>query len=163
MADDGRHCEETYKPRPGSIRGFSHFVNLGGVLDEKQTSELRDLLEAHQTRIVAKAKDALGFAMGRDPERVGRDSIDASVEEELYSTKLQLHDREKKLLTKINDALERLDAGEIAECEDCSEEIGFKRLLARPVTTLCVVCKEDREADEATIGPISGPQAFVKK
>ncbi len=163
MADDDRQSQETYKPRLGSIRGFSHFVNLGAVLDETQTSELRDQLEADQARILSKSKEALGFAMSRDPERVGRDSIDASVEEELYSTELRLHDREKKLLSKINRALERLDAGEIEECEDCGDDIGFKRLVARPVTTLCVVCKEDREAGEAAIGPISHPQAFVRK
>lgn len=136
---------------------------MDALLDDKQTSALRDKLQTERDRIVAKSKDALGFAMGRDPEIVGRDSIDASVEEGIYSTELRLHDREKKLLEKIDGALERLDAGEIDECEDCGDEIGFKRLLARPVTTLCVSCKEDREAGENAIGPISGPQAFVKK
>jgi DnaK suppressor protein len=43
----------------------------------------------------------------------------------------------------------RLEAGEIDECEECSEPIGFKRLLARPVTTLCFECKTAREQTEA--------------
>ena len=38
--------------------------------------------------------------------------------------------------------------GTIDECEDCGEPIGFKRLLARPVTTLCIDCKEEREKEE---------------
>ncbi|RMH45146.1 MAG: RNA polymerase-binding protein DksA [Deltaproteobacteria bacterium] len=93
--------------------------------------------------------------MARDPERTGRDSIDQCVEEELYSTELRLHDREKKLLAKIDEALARLERGEIDECEDCGDSIGFKRLLARPVTTLCVACKEDREEGEVRAGPLA--------
>jgi DnaK suppressor protein len=86
--------------------------------------------------------------MERDRDRVGRDSLDESTEEEMYSTQLRLHDREKFLLVKINEALERLDSGIINECEDCSDPIGFKRLLARPVTTLCINCKSEREQNE---------------
>jgi len=132
-------------------------------LNEKQTSELRGKLQTDQVRIEARSRDAVGFAMARDPETVGRDSIDATVDEAIHSTELRLHDREKKLLRKIHSALERLEAGEINECEDCGDEIGFKRLLARPVTTLCVMCKEEREAGEAAVGSPSGQQDFVKK
>jgi DnaK suppressor protein len=64
------------------------------------------------------------------------------------STELRLRDREKKLLGKIDLALARLEDGTINQCEDCGEPIGFKRLLARPVTTLCIDCKERREAHE---------------
>ena len=53
--------------------------------------------------------------------------------------------REKKLLGKIRGAVTRLEDGTIDECEDCGDPIGFKRLLARPVTTLCIHCKESRE------------------
>ena len=130
------------------------------MLTPEQTAELRAKLEAERARILENARNALGFAMGRDPERVGRDSIDASVEEGLYSTELRIHDREKKLLVKIDGALERLETGEIDECEDCGDPIGFKRLAARPVTTLCVECKQDREAGEATTSSDSGSPGF---
>jgi DnaK suppressor protein len=70
------------------------------------------------------------------------------MEEELFSTELRLRDREKFLLGKILGALQRLQDGEIDECESCGERIGFKRLLARPVTTLCIDCKEEREKEE---------------
>ena len=130
------------------------------MLTSDQAAELRSRLESERARILASAEQALGFAMSRDPERVGRDSIDASVEEGIYSTELRLHDREKKLLTKIDAALERLGSGEIDECEDCGDPIGYKRLLARPVTTLCVECKQDREADEVAAGPGPRPSGF---
>ena len=66
----------------------------------------------------------------------------------LLSTDLRLRDREMKFLNKVRKALLRLDEGIIDECEDCGELIGFKRLMARPVTTLCIHCKESREEQE---------------
>ena len=86
--------------------------------------------------------------MNRDRESFGRDSLDESTEEAMFSTELRLVDRETFLLSKVQDALARLRDGVIDECEDCDEPIGFKRLLARPVTTLCIECKEDREQNE---------------
>ena len=80
---------------------------------------------------------------------IGRDSIDESMEEEIFSTEMRLHDREKFLLGKIDKQLARLDADEIDVCEDCGETIAFRRLLARPVTTLCIDCKEQSEREEA--------------
>ena len=118
------------------------------MLSPEQTEQLRERLLADRARLNASAQSALDFAMDRDRDRVGRDSLDESTEEEMYSTKLRLHDREKFLLGKIESALHRLDNGEIDECEDCSEPIGFKRLLARPVTTLCIECKSAREENE---------------
>ena len=75
--------------------------------------------------------------------------MDEATEEETYSTQLRLADRETFLLNKIREAMTRLEAGEIDECEECSEPIGFKRLLALPVTTLCFECKTAREQVES--------------
>jgi len=129
------------------------------VLTDDQTAQLRHALREDRARIIDKARQALGFAMSRAPGTVGRDSIDASVEEGIYSTELRLHDREKHLLAKIDKALERIEHGELDECEDCGDPIGFKRLLARPVTTLCVECKQDREDKENATGPV--PRADI--
>lgn len=118
------------------------------MLNDQQISELRQKLTAERNRLLVSARQALDFSRDRDKDRVGRDSLDESVEEWLYSTELRLKDREKFLLGKLTEALERLEAGNIDECEDCSEEIGYARLSARPVTTLCIACKEEREASE---------------
>ncbi|MEA2625892.1 MAG: DnaK suppressor protein [Candidatus Binatota bacterium] len=61
---------------------------------------------------------------------------------------LRIKDRERKLLTKIDEALKRIEDGEYGICEQCSEEIGVQRLKARPVTTLCIDCKAAQEAQE---------------
>jgi DnaK suppressor protein len=117
------------------------------MLTDKQKDQLRDVLTTERQRLVTNAKDGLAFSMNRE-RNIGRDSIDESMEEELFSTELRLRDREKFLLGKIDESMRRLDEGLIDECEDCGEPIGFKRLLARPVTTLCIDCKEEREKEE---------------
>jgi len=123
------------------------------MLTTEQTTALRTLLQADLTRLSEHAHNGLEFTMDRDRDRIGRDSMDESTEEEIYSTQLRLHDRETFLLDKIREALRRLEAGEIDDCEECSEPIGFKRLMARPVTTLCFECKTAREQVEADEEP----------
>jgi RNA polymerase-binding transcription factor len=123
------------------------------MLTPEQTNALRDRLQTDLSRLSEHAHSGLEFTMDRDRDRIGRDSMDESTEEEIYSTQLRLHDRETFLLDKIREALRRLEAGEIDECEECSEPIGFKRLMARPVTTLCFECKTAREQVEAEEEP----------
>ena len=123
------------------------------MLTPEQTNELRARLHSDLSRLADHAHTGLEFTMDRDRDRIGRDSMDEATEEETYSTQLRLHDRETFLLEKIREAMRRLEAGEIDECEECSEPIGFKRLLARPVTTLCFECKSAREQVEADERP----------
>src|SRR5258706_6843058 len=117
------------------------------MLSDKESAMLREALMAERKRLLQSAHDGLAFSMNRE-RNIGRDSIDESMEEELFSTELRLRDREKFLLGKILGALQRLHDGEIDECESCSERIGFKRLLALPVTTLCLACKEEPEHEK---------------
>jgi DnaK suppressor protein len=61
---------------------------------------------------------------------------------------LRIRDRERRLIGKIREALDRIDSGEFGECEDCGDQIGEARLKARPVTTLCIECKTEQERQE---------------
>ena len=117
------------------------------MLSQKEKSQLRTVLEDEQRRLLRKSENALSYSMNHE-RNIGRDSIDESMEEEIFSTEMRLHDREKFLLGKINKQLVRLDSDEIDVCEDCGESISFRRLLARPVTTLCIECKEQSEREE---------------
>jgi RNA polymerase-binding protein DksA len=119
------------------------------MLTPDQTQALRERLTAELSRLADNAHAAIGFTMDRDRDRIGRDSIDESAEEELYSTQLRLHDRETFFLGKVQEALRRLESGEIDVCDECAEPIGYKRLMARPATTLCFECKTAREQVEA--------------
>jgi DnaK suppressor protein len=65
---------------------------------------------------------------------------------------LRIRDRERKLISKIKEALERIEDGTYGLCEACGEPISEKRLLARPVTTLCIECKARQEKQERVRG-----------
>lgn len=80
------------------------------------------------------------------------DPNDRATLESGRSFELRIRDRERKLLSKIDEAIARIDDGSYGICEDCGEEIGLKRLEARPVTTLCIDCKTLQETREKSVG-----------
>lgn len=61
---------------------------------------------------------------------------------------LRIRDRERRLIRKIQAAIQRLDDGVYGICEECGEEISIPRLKARPVTKLCINCKSRQEEGE---------------
>ena len=61
---------------------------------------------------------------------------------------LKLKERERKLLRKIDKAIEKMENNLYGTCEACGEEIDIKRLEARPVTDLCIACKTEQEEEE---------------
>ena len=61
---------------------------------------------------------------------------------------LRLRDRERMLLKKIEETIVRIDKKDYGICEECENEIGIKRLEARPVTALCIDCKTRQEEEE---------------
>jgi len=65
---------------------------------------------------------------------------------------LRIRDRERKLIVKIREALERIDNKRYGICESCGSDISTKRLKARPVTTQCIDCKTKAEAMENALG-----------
>ena len=73
----------------------------------------------------------------------------ASVESE-RSLELRTRDRERKLLTKIDNALERLQDGSYGYCEETGEPIGLSRLDARPIATMSIEAQERHEKRERT-------------
>jgi DnaK suppressor protein len=120
------------------------------MLSNPERDQLKAVLETARRRLAKVGQSALNYSMNHE-RNIGRDSIDESMEEEIFSTEMRLHDREKYLLGKIDKQLARLRDNVIDVCEGCGERIAFKRLLARPVTTLCIDCKERNEHEEAAV------------
>jgi DnaK suppressor protein len=76
------------------------------------------------------------------------DPNDRATQESEFGLELRTRDRERKLLRKIDAALQRIEDGTYGYCEETGEEIGLRRLEARPVATLCVEAQERRELAE---------------
>jgi DnaK suppressor protein len=75
----------------------------------------------------------------------------ATVETDI-SFDLRVKDREQKLISKIKEALMRIDDGSFGICESCGDPIEPERLKARPIATLCIDCKNEQERDERSRG-----------
>ena len=76
------------------------------------------------------------------------DPTDRATQESDRTFELRIRDRERRLLNKIREALERIENGSFGTCEMCGEQIGEARLKVRPVTTLCIDCKIEQEKTE---------------
>ena len=105
-----------------------------GILQE----EMRVLLEEAGKTVSEMTADNTNFP---DPN-------DRATQESDRSFELRIRDRERKLIMKIREALQRMDDGTFGLCESCGDEIGIDRLQARPVTTLCIDCKIEQEKKE---------------
>jgi RNA polymerase-binding transcription factor len=80
------------------------------------------------------------------------DPNDRATQESEFSLELRTRDRERKLIRKIDEAIKRIEDGSYGYCLETGEEIGIKRLEARPVATLCVEAQERRERREKQYG-----------
>jgi len=107
-----------------------------GVLQE----EMRALLGEAGKTVSEMTADTTNFP---DPN-------DRATQESDRTFELRIRDRERRLINKIREALERIDDGTFGVCETCEEEISEARLKARPVTTLCIDCKIEEERKEKT-------------
>ncbi|RUM88573.1 MAG: RNA polymerase-binding protein DksA [Thermodesulfatator sp.] len=119
-------------------------------MDEAQLEYFRALLNKKLSELLGEADKTLEEMTSSDgqvPDPTDRASLESE-----RSFELRIRDRERKLIKKIRKAIERIDDGTYGICEDCGEDIGFKRLEARPVTTLCIECKSKQEKEEKAKG-----------
>lgn len=98
----------------------------------------RQLMEEVDSTITHLKEEASNFA----------DPSDRASQEEEFSLELRTRDRERKLIRKIEEAMERLDEDDYGYCDACGVEIGIRRLEARPTATLCIDCKTLAEIKE---------------
>ncbi|AGI22109.1 RNA polymerase-binding protein DksA [Pseudomonas sp. MT3] len=114
-------------------------------MSEAQQGYFRELLLHQRGELQARIDEE--FRALQDGERASDDADIASREEE-RQWQLRRLEREKKLLDKIDQALERLVRGDYGWCEETAEPIGLRRLLLRPTASLCIEAKERQERRE---------------
>ena len=128
-----------YQPKEGeeymSDAQRAHFRNM--LLDWKQ-----DLMEEVDRTVHHMQEDAANFA----------DPSDRATQEEEFSLELRARDRERKLIKKIDQTIDRIDQDDYGFCDSCGVEIGIRRLEARPTATLCIDCKTLAEIREKQTG-----------
>lgn len=102
----------------------------------------RDLMQEVDRTVLHMKDEAANFP---DPN-------DRATQESEFSLELRTRDRERKLIRKIEEAIKRIEDGSYGYCVETGEEIGIKRLEARPVATLCIEAQERRERRELQYG-----------
>jgi DnaK suppressor protein len=115
------------------------------TLREKKMQEIKKKLIAQKEALLDEAEEALNKLPG---QTVFPDLGDQATAETERSFMLRLRGRERRLLKKIENAIERIEQGTFGICDRCGNEIDIRRLEARPVTTLCIECKIQQEEEE---------------
>lgn len=131
----------------GDTREEADFEGVGDALLKERTEEFQALLFEERAKIFQNAQRTLTEDMTIDLDELA-DDIDRASVDQSQSLTFRLRRRERMLLDKIEQSLQRLQSGDYWWCDECDAWIGFRRLRARPVTTLCIICKEKRERKE---------------
>ena len=132
----------------GPVRGFTPYQPKRGeeYMNKEQLEHFRQLLLAWKRELMEEV-DRTMLHMKDDAANFP-DPNDRATQESEFGLELRTRDRERKLLKKIDSALARIDGGTYGYCEETGDEIGLRRLEARPVATLCVEAQERRELAE---------------
>ena len=140
------------KPRgnvfSGPIHGIAPYKPARGeeYMSEKQLKHFRNILTAWKRELMNEVDRTVHHM--QDEAANFPDPNDRATQESEFGLELRTRDRERKLLRKIDSALIRIDEGGYGFCDETGEEIGLKRLEARPVATLCLEAQERRELAE---------------
>ena len=127
-----------YKPKKGEE-----------YMSPQQTEHFRNILFSWKKMLMTEAEKTMDH-MKQDSSKLS-DPNDAATQEEEFRLELRTRDRERKLISKIDQALSRIDDGSYGYCEDTGEPIGIKRLEARPIATLSIEAQERHEKMEKTL------------
>ena len=123
---------------------------LKKMLTKKDTEYFKDLLTRRMNELLNEANKTVSV-MTDDVQKFP-DPTDRATLESDRNFELRIRDRERKLIKKIKEALQRIEDGTYGICELCGEDISRQRLEARPVTTLCIECKKKQEIEERLKG-----------
>ena len=118
-----------------------------GTNRKKFLSKMREQLVEMKTKLLSEMDSELRAEREGNKDE-GMDTYDLASEERDREINFILSDRERVKIKQIDDALGRMAEGSYGVCESCGDQIGSKRMMARPVTTFCINCKSEMEAEE---------------
>ncbi len=121
-------------------------ARLNAHLGKRQLKTLQQKLEEESFRIKENFQEKKKEYSESRVEH--KDDVDAANDTILITTNMRFTNRESKYLKKIIKALSKFGNNEYGVCEDCGDQISFERLIARPTSELCIVCKEEAEMEE---------------
>ncbi len=144
--------QPTESPIHPPVKGFEPYPMHEGeeYMSPAQQDHFRVILQAWKRELMEEVDRTLHHM--QDEAANFPDPNDRASQESDFSLELRTRDRERKLLKKIDEAIDALDAGDYGYCESCGIEIGIRRLEARPTASQCVDCKTLDEIRERQMG-----------
>jgi DnaK suppressor protein len=132
----------------GPLKGFSPYQPAAGeeYMSESMREHFRQILMAWKQELMEEVDRTVHHM--KDEAANFPDPNDRATQESEFGLELRTRDRERKLLKKIDQGLARIEDGSYGFCSETGEEIGLRRLEARPVATLTVEAQERRELAE---------------
>ncbi len=118
-------------------------------MNEAQLAHFRQMLQNWRRELMEEVDRTVHHM--QDEAANFPDPADRATQEEEFSIELRTRDRERKLIRKIDQTIDRLDQEDYGYCDTCGIEIGLRRLEARPTATQCVDCKSLDEIKERQI------------
>lgn len=148
---DGEDGEESASLLAGPRNVQPYIAKRGEqYMNREQLQHFRQILQSWKRDLMVEV-DRTVMHM-KDEAANFPDPNDRATQEEEFSLELRTRDRERKLIRKIDEALKRIEDGSYGYCLETGEEIGIKRLEARPVATLSIEAQERRERRERQYG-----------
>jgi len=151
-----QEAEEGDGSEPGSLlagpRNVQPYISKRGeaYMSKEQLEHFRQILQSWKRDLMEEVDRTVSHM--KDEAANFPDPNDRATQEEEFSLELRTRDRERKLIRKIDEALKRVEDGSYGYCLETGEEIGIKRLEARPVATLTIEAQERRERRERQYG-----------
>jgi len=148
--------DEAEGAEPGSLlagpRNVQPYIAKRGeqYMSKEQLEHFRHILNSWKRDLMVEVDRTVSHM--KDEAANFPDPNDRATQEEEFSLELRTRDRERKLIRKIDEALKRIEDGSYGYCLETGEEIGIKRLEARPVATLSLEAQERRERRERQYG-----------
>ena len=115
-------------------------------MNEKQQAHFKAMLDTWKAQLMEEVDSTVLYM--QEEAMTHPDPLDRAVQEEGFSLELRTRDRERKLIKKIESALDMLESGDYGFCEACGADIGIRRLEARPTADKCIDCKTFEEIRE---------------
>jgi len=133
-------------------RNVTPYITKRGeaYMNKEQLQHFREILNGWKRDLMEEVDRTVSHM--KDEAANFPDPNDRATHEEEFSLELRTRDRERKLIRKIDEALKRVEDGSYGYCLETGEEIGVKRLEARPVATLTIEAQERRERRERQYG-----------
>jgi len=115
------------------------------MMKPEEIKKFQDVLFDEKIKLLTKAQEFKAIHLKN--QEIGQDEADISSHDINMNLAIELQERDRLALIRIEKALQKIESGSYGICESCSAEIGVRRMLIQPLARLCIDCMTEQEAE----------------